>query len=171
MKTYTPTKGRCIIRFHDPFAAYREAGLELPNMVDAQRDSIGLVEDIRIDQHKPTSVRKGDTVIVPTYIAGVKIGDNREIIRIDDIQAVIQGDPSNVTTNASCEAARCKYCGPANAKVSTNGVLLQQLGPNAVLSCPRCKKDVNGMIPDSTPKISDDELEAHKQQVLRSHRK
>ena len=163
MKTYTPTKGRAVIQFKDHHANVKEAGFIVPGMAEDRRDSIGTVVDINYKPFQYCDVSIGDTVIVPTYVAGTKIGDSREIIRIDDITAVIQGaSDAEIAAIEDMDIQRCKYCGPAKPSVSSNGVMLEEQGPNGVLSCPRCKKDVNGQIPDDTPHISDGEVEKFK---------
>ena len=156
-RKYTPTPGRCVIQFKDHFAEARASGLALPDMVSDRRDSIGTVLAINPRPNEPCIVKVGDRVIVPPYVAGVKIGDSMEIVQITDITAVIQGE-GDITAAIPQDIPRCRFCGPAKSEISSNGVMMEEAGVNGELICPRCGRDQNGLIPDDTPKISDDEV-------------
>ena len=159
MKKYKPTRGRAIVEFEDHHANVREAGFIVPGIADDRRDSIGTVIDIRYKKGAFPGVGTGDIVIVPTYVAGTKIGDGREIINIEDIAAVISGEGElDVSANTKTEIPRCRLCGPADAKVSSNGVFLESIGPNGEMCCPRCQRDANGVIPTDY-KPTDEDVE------------
>ena len=163
-RIYKPTKGRAIVQFQDQFANVADSGLVLPEMVSDRRDSIGVVMAINPKPHSHCYPMVGDTVIVPPHVAGTKIGGRQEIVSISDIEAVIEGK-GDVTAGMKQDVPRCKFCGPANAKVSTNGVMLEYIGPNAVLGCTRCNRDVNGMQISDVPKISDEETHDFKRDI------
>ncbi len=168
-KTHHPTRGRCVIKFADPFAEAKASGLALPEMVERRRDSIGVVLSAHNDPNKrvdPISV--GDRVLVPPYIAGNKIGDGCEIISIADIVAVVEGE-GDVSACAQQEIERCAYCGPANTG-STNGMLMQECGVNGETICPRCNRDRNGIVHSGEIKITDDEREDFRGEVARGER-
>lgn len=169
MSTYHPTRGRCIIRFADPFAEARASGLALPEMVESRRDAIGVVVSAHNDIKKRICpVVAGDRVLVPPYVAGEKIGDGMEIISIADIVALIQGE-GDVSACAAEEIPRCKYCGGANSD-STNGILMQPCGVNGEMLCPRCNRDINGIVHSGDIKITDEEREDFHGEVARGER-
>ena len=163
-RIYKPTKGRAIVQFQEEFADVAESGLVLPEMVSDRRDSVGVVMAINHSAAAAATVLVGDTVIVPPYVAGYKMGDSKEIINIEDIQAVVECE-GDVTAGMKQDVPRCKYCGPADASVSTNGMMLEYIGPNAVLGCTRCNRDVNGMQISDVPKISDEETHDFKRDI------
>lgn len=104
----------------------------------------------------------GAVIIMKPY-AGVNPfdwGDDKQvtIINLEDIEAWC---PESLGLDHSEHSdgaiPRCKECGPAKARISSNGHLMVE-GPRGYY-CPRCLKDRNGIKvdPDEILPVSDDE--------------
>ena len=138
-----PLPGNVVVKL-DPL--FKSTGaIEIPEAYLKARNLNGTIEAINSRPSDGDDLAVGDRVLV-SHIGGDKFDDERKIYRICDIIAKIEGKVALQPHTQGVE--RCQHCGKVRSGVNQNMLMWKGV-------CPRCGKDRQGSIPDTSIKVTD----------------